>query len=463
MQKFKATPYQYGFSEPEIAIFKAKAGLNKQVIKQISAYKNEPLWMKQLRLKALSVFKKTSLPSWGGDLSEIDFDQIYYYLKPTDGIKKSWEDVPIEIKRTYERLGIPEAERKFLAGVKAQWDSEVVYGSLLKDIAKKGVIFLSMDEGLKQYPSLVKQYLGTVVPTYDNKFASLNTAVWSGGSFIYVPPNISIDLPLQAYFRLNAKNIGQFERTLIIADEGSFIHYIEGCTSPIYTTDSLHAAVVEIIIKKGARVRYTTVQNWSKNVYNLVTKRAWVGEEGIIEWIDFNNGSLVTMKYPTAILAGRKARMDMLSLVIAGPGQHQDAGCKAIHLAPETSSRIVAKSISHKGGRATYRSSVKIVPGAKNAKSKTVCEALILDNESRSDTYPMILTTEPISQVEHEASVSKISEEQLFYLMSRGIEKSEAEALIINGFIKPIAKELPFEYAIELNQLIKLEMEGAVG
>lgn len=463
MQKFKFTPYQYGFSESEKAIFKTKPGLNKKVVQQISVYKNEPLWMKQLRFKALSVFRKTPLPSWGGDLSGIDFDQIYYYLKPTDGIKKSWKDVPIEIKRTYDRLGIPQAERKFLAGVKAQWDSEVVYGSLLKDIEKKGVIFLSMDEGLQKYPNLVKQYFGTVVPIHDNKFASLNSAVWSGGSFIYVPPNISINLPLQAYFRLNAKNIGQFERTLIIADEGSFIHYIEGCTSPIYTTDSLHAAVVEIIVKKGARIRYTTVQNWSKNVYNLVTKRAWVEEEGIIEWVDFNNGSLVTMKYPAAILAGRKAKMDMLSLVVAGPGQHQDAGCKAIHLAPETSSRIVAKSISHKGGRATYRSLVKIVPGAKNAKSKTVCEALILDNESRSDTYPTILTTEPISQVEHEASVSKISEEQLFYLMSRGIEKSEAESLIINGFIKPIAKELPFEYAIELNQLIKLEMEGAVG
>lgn len=463
MRKFNFIPYQYGFSEPERFIFKSKLGLTREVVKQISGNKNEPFWMRNIRLKALSVFEKTSMPSWGGDLSGIDFDNIYYYLKSTDGVKKSWKDVPEEIKRTYDKLGIPQAEQKFLAGVKAQWDSEVVYGSLLSDIEKKGVVFLSMDEGLKKYPDLVKQYFGTVVPANDNKFASLNSAVWSGGSFIYIPPNTSIDLPLQAYFRLNAKNIGQFERTLIIVEEGSFIHYIEGCTSPIYTTDSLHAAVVEIIVKKGARIRYTTVQNWSKNVYNLVTKRALVEEEGIIEWVDFNNGSLLTMKYPAAILAGRKAKMDMLSLAIAGPGQHQDSGGKAIHLAPETSSMLVAKSISHNGGVATNRSLVKIVPGAKNARSKTICEALILDGESTSNTYPTILTTEPSARIEHEATVSKISEEQLFYLTSRGIEKTEAEAIIVNGFIKPLTKQLPFEYAIELNQLIKLEMEGSVG
>lgn len=437
-------------------------GLSRQTVKQISAYKNEPLWMRKKRLKALSVFEKLPMPLKGGDLTGLDFNKIHYYLKPKEGIKKLWKDVPAEIKKTYERLGIPQAEQKFLAGVKAQWDSEMIYGSLLKEIEKKGVIFLSMDEGLKQYPDLVREYFGTVVSISDNKFAALNSAVWSGGCFIYVPPKVSISLPLQAYFRINAKNIGQFERTLIIADEGSFVHYIEGCTSPIYTTDSLHAGVVEIIVKKGARVRYTTVQNWSKNVYNLVTKRARVEKEGIIEWVDFNNGSKLTMKYPSAILQGKGAKVDMLSLSIAGAGQCQDIGGKAVHLASETSSVIRSKSISHHGGITSYRGLVKIGPGVSRIKSKTVCQALILDDKSKSDTYPAILAASPNCEVSHEATVSKISEEQIFYLRSRGIEESEAEIMIVNGFIKPLTKELPFEYAIELNQLIKMEMKGAI-
>lgn len=443
-------------------IFKTKPGLDRQVINQISAFKNEPLWMKQLRLKAFSAFKDTPLPPWGSKLSEIDFDKIHYYLKPTDKIKRSWKDVPKEIKKTYDKLGIPKAEQKFLAGVKAQWDSEIVYGSLLKDLEKQGVVFLSTEEGLQKYPNLVKQYFGSVIPLSDNKFASLNSAVWSGGCLLYVPPKVSISLPLQAYFRINAKNIGQFERTLIIADEDSFVHYVEGCTSPIYTTDSLHAGVVEIIVKKGARVRYTTIQNWSKNVYNLVTKRAKVEEKGIMEWVDFNNGSKLTMKYPSAILAGKGAKVDMLSLSIAGAKQRQDTGGKAIHLASNTSSVIRSKSISHKGGFTSFRGLVKIAPGVKDVKSKTVCQALILDGQSQSDSYPTISAIGPNCEISHEATVSKISEEQIFYLQSRGIDKSEAETMIVNGFIKPIVRELPMEYAIELNQLIRLEMKGAI-
>lgn len=437
--------------------------LNEKVVEQLSAYKNEPGWMKDIRLQALAAFDKTPMPTSGGDLSDLDFDKIHYFVKSAGGIKHSWKDVPQQIKSTYQKLGIPKAEQKFLAGVKAQWDSEMVYGSLLKDLEKQGVIFLSMDEGLKKYPELVKQYFGTLVPFSVNKFAALNTAVWSGGCFIYVPPKVSISLPLQAYFRLDTKNIGQFERTLIIADEESFVHYIEGCSSPVYTEDSLHAGVVEVILKKKARVRYTTVQNWSKNVYNLVTKRALVGEEGIMEWVDFNYGSKLTMKYPSAMLAGRGAKVDMLSLSIAGKNQHQDSGGKAVHLAPQTSSVIRAKSISRKGGQTTNRTLVKIAPGIKDIKSKTVCQALILDGQSRSDTFPAISAIGPDCQVEHEATVSKISEEQIFYLEARGIEKGEAESLIINGFIKPFTKELPFEYAIELNRLIRLEMEGAIG
>lgn len=439
------------------------SGLNKQVVKDISSYKKEPKWMKKIRLQALEHFGKKPMPAFGGDLSGIDFNKIHYFVKSTDGIKHSWEDVPKEIKETYDKLGIPKLEQKFLAGVKAQWDSEMVYGSLLKDLEEQGVVFLSMDEGLKMYPDLVKQYFGTVIPIDDNKFAVLNSAVWSGGSFIYVPPKVSVSLPLQAYFRINAKNIGQFERTLIIAGEGSFVHYIEGCSSPVYTTDSLHAGVVEIIIKKGARVRYTTVQNWSKNVYNLVTKRAFVEEQGIMEWVDFNSGSKLTMKYPSAILAGKGAKVDMLTLAIAGKGQRQDSGGKALHMASGTSSTITSKSISHHGGATSYRGLVKIGPGVRDVKSKTVCQALILDEKSTSDTYPAISAIGPNCEVSHEATVSKISEEQIFYLQSRGIKESEAQALIVNGFIKPLVKELPFEYAVELNQLIRLEMEGAVG
>ncbi len=440
-----------------------KYNLSPKTIEYISGLKNEPLWMKNLRLKALSVFESSKMPDFGGNLKDLDFNKINYYSAFGDGIKNSWADVPVEIKKTYEKLGLPKAEQKFLAGVKAQWDSEVVYGSLLSDLKKKGVVFLSMDEGLAKYPDLIKEHFGTVVSFDDNKFSSLNSAVWSGGVFIYVPKNIKIDLPLQAYFRMNAKNIGQFERTLIIADENSFVHYIEGCTSPIYTKDSLHAGVVEIIVKKGARVRYTTVQNWSKNVYNLVTKRAKVEENGIMEWVDFNHGSKVTMKYPSAILTGKGARLDMLSLSIAGEGQNLDTGAKALHLASGTSSVITSKSISRTGGIASFRGLVKIAKGVRGVKSKTVCQALILDDKSEANTYPAISAIGKNCQVSHEATVSKISEEQIFYLQSRGIKKSEAEAMIVNGFIKPIARELPFEYAIELNQLIKFEMEGAVG
>lgn len=437
--------------------------LTKDLVKQISAYKKEPKWMLDLRLKALSSFEKRPLPTWGADLSELNFNKIHYFIKSSDGVKHSWKDVPVEIKKTYERLGIPKTEQKFLAGLKAQWDSEMVYGSLLKDLEDQGVVFLSMDEGLQKYPDLVKQYFGTVISLSDNKFASLNGAVWSGGSFIYVPPKVSISLPLQAYYRIDARNIGQFERTLIIADEGSFIHYIEGCSSPVYTTDSLHSGVVEVVVKKGARVRYTTVQNWSKNVYNLTTKRAKVEEEGIMEWVDFNSGSKVTMKYPCVVLAGRGAKADILSLQVAGKGQQQDTGGKAIHLASGTSSIINSKSISHHGGISSYRGLVKIASGVKDVRSKTVCQALILDNDSKSNTYPSIAAIGPNCEVSHEATVSKISEEQIFYLQSRGIGKEEAEAMIVNGFIKPLVRELPMEYAIELNQLIRMEMEGAVG
>ncbi|HEX8923619.1 MAG TPA: Fe-S cluster assembly protein SufB, partial [Patescibacteria group bacterium] len=403
------------------------------------------------------------MPAWGGDLTEINFDDIFYYIKPNGRVEKDWKEVPKEIKDTYDKLGIPEAEKEYLGGVKAQYESEVVYGSLRKELADKGIVFMGMDEALKKYPELVKEYFGRLVPAGDNKFAALNTAVWSGGSFIYVPKGVKIDMPLQAYFRINAANMGQFERTLIIVDEGAFVHYVEGCTAPVYTTDSLHAAVVEIFVKKGARCRYTTIQNWSTNVYNLVTKRTWVEEDGIMEWVDGNLGSKLTMKYPSVILAGKRAHGEILSVAVAGAGQHQDAGGKCIHLAADTSSRILSKSISFGGGRASYRGLISINPTAKRSKSKVVCDALILDEKSRSDTYPTNKILEPDTQLEHEATVSKIGEEQLFYLMSRGFEEHEAEAMIINGFIEPIVKELPMEYAVELNRLISLQMEGSVG
>lgn len=419
--------------------------------------------MLQMRLRSLLIYHKKILPSWGADLSTIRFDDIYYYLKPINDRAKTWEDLPPDIKDTYDKIGIPEAEKKFLAGVSAQYESEVVYKSIQSALSKKGVIFLDMDSGLREYPELVKQYFGTIIPPGDNKFAALNTSVWSGGSFVYVPKGVHVDLPLQAYFRINAANMGQFERTLIIAEEGSFVHYVEGCTAPIYTTDSLHSAVVEIIVKKGARVRYTTIQNWSTNVYNLVTKRARVEEEGTMEWVDGNLGSKVTMKYPSVYLMGRKARGEVLSIACAGPNQHQDAGGKAIHFAPETTSQIISKSISWGGGRTSYRGLVQMYPGATGSKSKVVCDALILDEASRSDTYPTMKIDERTAQMEHEATVSKIGDEQLFYLISRGVSKEQAQSMIVNGFIEPIVKELPLEYAVEMNRLIELQMEGSVG
>lgn len=455
--------YRYGFHKPENYVFKSKRGLDSAVIAQISGHKSEPEWMQKFRQLSFRMYQQKPLPTWGGELTGIQFDNIFYYLKPLMDKAKSWAELPKEIKDTYDRIGIPEAEKKFLSGVSAQYESEVVYKSINKMLAKKGVVFLDMDSGLREYPDLVKKYFGTVVPPADNKFAALNSSVWSGGSFVYVPPGVHVDLPLQAYFRINAANMGQFERTLIIADEGSYVHYVEGCTAPIYTTDSLHSAVVEIIIKKGARVRYTTIQNWSTNVYNLVTKRARVEEEGIMEWVDGNLGSKLTMKYPSVYLVGRKARGEVLSIAYAGKNQHQDAGGKMIHVAPETTSQIISKSISKSGGRTSYRGLVQVYPGAKHAKSKVVCDALLLDEASRSDTYPTMKIDEQNVQIEHEATVSKIGDEQLFYLESRGIAKAAAESMIVNGFIEPIVKELPLEYAVEMNRLIQLQMEGSVG
>lgn len=419
--------------------------------------------MREFRLSALEIFYSKKMPDWGGDLSGIDFNDIYYYIKPTKKIANYWEELPQDIKDTYDRIGIPEAEKKFLGGVSAQFESEVVYKSIKNSLSKKGVIFLDMDSALREFPDLVKEYWSTVVPPHDNKFAALNSAVWSGGSFIYVPKGVKVDLPLQAYFRINAANMGQFERTLIIADEGSFVHYVEGCTAPIYTTDSLHSAVVEIIVKKGARIRYTTIQNWSTNVYNLVTKRMKVEQEGIGEWVDGNIGSKLTMKFPSVYLMGKGARGEILSIAYAGKGQHQDAGGKAIHFAPNTTSKITSKSVSVGGGRTSYRGLIHMFPGAVNSKTKVVCDALIIDEASRSDTYPTMDIRNNEVKVEHEATVSKIGDEQLFYLSSRGLPKEEAQSLIVNGFIEPIVKELPLEYAVELNRLIKLEMKGSAG
>lgn len=455
--------YKYGFSMPEDNVFKAKRGLNKEVVLTISNIKKEPDWMQKNRLAAYEKFMSMPMPNWGADLSKIDFANIFYYVKASQKMEKSWDDVPSDIKKTYDRLGIPEAEKEYLGGVKAQYESEVVYGSLMKKFSDQGIIFCGMDEALQKYPELVKKYFGTLIPMGDNKFAALNTAVWSGGSFIYVPKNVKVDMPLQAYFRINSANMGQFERTLMIIDEGAFVHYVEGCTAPIYSTDSLHSAVVEIFVKKGARCRYTTIQNWSTNVYNLVTKRAKVEEDGIMEWVDGNLGSKITMKYPSVILVGPRAHGEILSVAVAGKGQHQDAGGKCIHLAPDTTSRIISKSISMKGGRASYRGMIMMAPGSKNARSKVVCDALILDKKSRSDTYPVNKINEAEVTLEHEATVSKIGEEQIFYLMSRGFTDHEAEAMIINGFIEPIVKELPMEYSVELNRLINLQMEGSVG
>src|SRR5438046_951350 len=453
---------KYGFFDPEKFVFKAKRGLSPEVVKEISWMKNEPEWMTKFRLRALQIWDKKELPTWGADLSSIDFQNIYYYLKSTEKQGKTWEDVPADIKNTFDRLGVPQAERKFLAGVAAQYESEVVYHSLHKELESKGVIFTDTDSALRDHPDLFKEYFGTIIPPGDNKLAALNSAVWSGGSFIYVPKGVKVEIPLQAYFRINAENMGQFERTLIICDEDSFVHYIEGCTAPIYTTDSLHSAVVEIIVKRGARCRYTTVQNWSTNVYNLVTKRAVAYGDATMEWVDGNLGSQITMKYPSIYLMEPGAKGDVLSVAFAGKGQHQDAGGKAVHVAPNTSSNIVSKSISKNGGRTSYRGLVKVYPGAKNSKSFVRCDALLLDEQSRSDTYPTTEVDEPQVRIGHEATVSKVSDEQLFYLQSRGITRAEAETMIVNGFIEPFTKELPIEYAVELNRLIQLEMIGSV-
>jgi Fe-S cluster assembly protein SufB len=459
--------YKYGFSSPEDYSFKARKGLDEQIVRDISAMKGEPEWMTEFRLRGYKHFMERPMPQWGGQglLNELDFDDIYYYIKPTDAEKafESWDDVPEDIKNTFDRLGIPEAEQKFLAGVGAQYESEVVYHSILEDLEKKGVLFLDMDAALREHPDIVKEYFGTVIPAEDNKFSALNTAVWSGGSFIYVPPGVHIDLPLQAYFRINAQNMGQFERTLIIVDKGAYVHYVEGCTAPTYSTNSLHSAVVEIIVKEGGRCRYSTIQNWSHNVYNLVTKRAQAFKNATMEWVDGNLGSKMTMKYPAVWLMEDGAHGEVLSIAFAGKGQVQDAGGKIVHLAPNTSSVITSKSISKGGGRGTYRGLIKVAPGAVNSKSNVVCDALILDEESASDTFPYIEIEEQDVTIGHEASVSKVSEEQLFYLMSRGIPEDRAANMIVSGFIEPIVKELPMEYALEMNRLIEMEMEGSVG
>lgn len=455
--------YKFGFSMPEKNVFKARKGLDKRIVEEISLLKKEPIWMKEFRLKAYDSFKTRKMPDWGTDLSKIDFDDIYYYIKPIEKQVNSWADLPKEIKDTYDRIGVPEAEKNFLSGVSAQYESEVVYESINRELNKRGVIFCDMDTALRKYEKIVKEYFATLISPYDNKFASLNSAVWSGGSFVYVPKGVKLPMPLQAYFRINAERFGQFERTLIIAEEGSFVHYIEGCTAPIYTTASLHAAVVEIFVKKGARVRYTTVQNWSHNIYNLVTKRATVDESGIMEWVDCNIGSGVTMKYPSVILKGRKSHGEVLSIAYAAKGQHQDAGAKMYHLAPETTSRIISKSISKDGGRTSYRGLVQVSPGAKDSKVYVSCDALIMDERSRSDTYPYMRINEKDCEVQHEATVEKLGEKKLFYLTSRGIKKSEAETLLVNGFIEPVVKEIPLEYSIELNRLIRMEMSGKVG
>ncbi len=454
---------KFGFYDPEKYVFKAKKGLSREVVEEISWMKNEPEWMLKYRLRALDIFYKKPMPQWGGNLNDIDFEDIYYFLRATEKAERSWEEVPADIKRTFDRLGIPEAEQKFLSGVGAQYESEVVYHNIKESLSKQGVIFVDTDTAVRNHPDLVKKYFGTVIPSADNKFAALNSAVWSGGSFIYVPPGVHVEMPLQAYFRINAKNMGQFERTLIIADEGSYVHYVEGCTAPIYTSDSLHSAVVEIIVQKGARVRYTTIQNWSANVYNLVTKRAVAQEDATMEWVDCNLGSKLTMKYPSVYMMGKGAHGEILSVAFAGKGQHQDAGGKVVHGAPYTSSTIASKSISKDGGRTSYRGLLKVYPGAEGVKSNVRCDALLLDEESRSDTYPYIEVDEDNVTIGHEASVSKIGEEQLFYLMSRGLTEAEASTMIVSGFIEPIVKELPMEFAVEMNRLIQLQMEGSVG
>ena len=456
--------YKFGWADPDIAGASARRGLSEEVVRDISAKKGEPAWMLERRLKALRIFEKKPLPTWGADLSGIDFNTIKYYVRASEKQANSWDELPEDIRRTYDRLGIPEAEKqRLIAGVAAQYESEVVYHKIREDLARQGVIFLDTDTGLREHEDLFKEYFGSVIPAGDNKFAALNTAVWSGGSFIYVPPGVHVDIPLQAYFRINTENMGQFERTLIIVDEGAYVHYVEGCTAPIYSSDSLHAAVVEIIVKKNARCRYTTIQNWSNNVYNLVTKRAVAHEGATMEWVDGNIGSKVTMKYPAVWLVGPHAKGETLSVAFAGEGQHQDAGAKMVHAAPYTSSTIVSKSVARGGGRTSYRGLVQVMEGAYGSKSTVKCDALLVDTISRSDTYPYVDVREDDVAMGHEATVSKVNENQLFYLMSRGLTEDEAMAMIVRGFVEPIARELPTEYALELNRLIELQMEGAVG
>jgi Fe-S cluster assembly protein SufB len=456
--------YKYGFKDSsDDYFFKSKKGLNRDIVIKISEMKGEPQWMLDYRLKALEHFLQRPMPDWGADISGLNLQDIFYYVKPTEGSEKSWDDVPDEIKNTFDKLGIPEAERKFLAGVGAQYESEMVYHSIQDHLEKQGVIFLSIEDGLRQYPELFREYFGSVIPIEDNKFAALNSAVWSGGSFVYVPKGVKVDLPLQAYFRLNIANVGQFERSLIIADEDSQLHYVEGCTAPQYTTDSFHSGVIEIIVKAGARMRYTTIQNWSTNVYNLVTQRAKVFANGTMEWVDANLGSKVTMKYPSCYLMEPGAHGEMLSMAFAGAGQHQDAGSKMVHFAPNTTSKVISKSISKSGGRASFRGLLKVYKGATGARSNVVCDALLLDPKSQSDTYPTIEIDESDVSIGHEASVSKVGDEQLFYLMSRGLTEEEATTMVVSGFIEPLVKELPMEYAVEMNRLIQLQMEGSIG
>src|ERR671930_591830 len=455
---------RYGFHDAENYLYKAPKGLTREIVEKISEFKNEPQWMRDFRLKALDHFLARPMPTWGSPmLAEVDFDDIHYFVRASEKASRSWDDVPEDVKKTFDRLGIPEAERKFLAGVGAQYESEVVYHQVREDLEKQGVVFMDMDSGLREHEDIVREYWATVIPPNDNKLAALNPAVWSGGSFVYVPPGVHVEMPLQAYFRINTENMGQFERTLIIAEEGADVHYVEGCTAPVYSTDSLHSAVVEIVVKPGAHVRYTTVQNWSHNVYNLVTKRAMAQEHATMESVDCNLAQRLTMKYHAVYLLGEGAHGEILSIAFAGNGQHQDAGGKVIHGAPKTTSSIFAKSISKDGGRGTYRGLLEVAKGAKEARSKVVCDALLLDEESRSDTYPTIRIDENDANVGHEASVSKIGEEQLFYLQSHGLDEEEASKMIVNGFIEPITKELPMEYAVELNRLIELQMEGSIG
>jgi Fe-S cluster assembly protein SufB len=456
--------YKFGWADADVAGVSARRGLSEEVVRDISGKKSEPDWILQLRLKGLKLFDRKPLPTWGADLADIDFDNIKYFVRSTEKQAASWEELPDDIKSTYDRLGIPEAEKqRLVAGVAAQYESEVVYHQIQKELEDQGVIFLDTDTGLKEHPELFKEYFGSVIPPGDNKFASLNTAVWSGGSFIYVPKGVHVDIPLQAYFRINTENMGQFERTLIIVDEDAYVHYVEGCTAPIYSSDSLHSAVVEIIVKKGGRCRYTTIQNWSNNVYNLVTKRALAHEGATMEWVDGNIGSKVTMKYPAVWMVGEHAKGEVLSIAFSGEGQHQDAGAKMVHAAPNTSSTIISKSVARGGGRTSYRGLVQVNEGAHHSRSTVKCDALLVDGISRSDTYPYVDVREDDVSMGHEATVSKVSEEQLFYLMSRGLTEDEAMAMIVRGFVEPIARELPMEYALELNRLIELQMEGAVG